>query len=138
MNGIYRSYLYSPPFFLIKKMAIVQTIINHDARLCLKFFYGQLRRLFSPAGNKAPPLILRGLHGLYSGFRTSTLLLFFSVTLFAVHAQSWHIAFFRSSKKSKSQSTRKAKKASGTPTTTTVPDLRQKKNNPKLRYIMRS
>ena len=28
------------------------------------------------------------------GFRTSTLLLFFSVTLFADHIQSWHIAFF--------------------------------------------
>ena len=46
----------------------------------------------------------------------------------------WHIAFSRSSKKSISQSTHKAKKTSGTPTATTVPNLRQRKNQPKAMF----
>ena len=61
----------------------------------------------------------------------STLLLFFSVTLFAVNTQLAH-CFFSFLKKAISQSTHEAKKKSGTPTATTVPEMRQKKNNSKL------
>ena len=113
----------------------------------LKDNYGQLRRLFSPDGNKAPPLIsmsasLTVAELVEAGLARSLFRLphihpavvFFCHT-FCSPRTSWHIAFFRSSKKSISQSTRMAKRTSGTPTITTVPDLRQKKNNSKLLYI---
>ena len=118
---------------------------NTNGQASLKFNCGQLRqRLLSPAGNKAPPLIsmsasLTVAEPVEAGLARSLFRLphihpavvFFCHT-FCSPRTSWHIAFFRSSKKAKSQSTRKAKKTSVTPTTTTVPDLRQKKNNPKL------
>jgi hypothetical protein len=65
------------------------------------------------------------LHSLFAYPPQSTLLLFFSVTLFAIHPQLAH-CFLSYLKKSISQSTHRQKK-SGTPTATTVPEMRQKK-----------
>jgi len=56
--------------------------------------------------------------------------LFFSVTLFAINP-TFTVLFFQNHCFIHPQ----AKKKSGTPTATTVPEMRQKKNNPKLRYI---
>jgi len=53
----------------------------------------------------------------------STLLLFFSVTLFAIHP-TFTVLFFQNHCFSQPS---KAKKISGTPTATTVPEMRQKK-----------
>jgi hypothetical protein len=59
----------------------------------------------------------------------STLLLFFSVTLFAILAHLAH-CFFSFLKKINKPIHPQAKKKSGTPTATTVPEMRQKKKQP--------
>ena len=44
-------------YFQNLQFRFIKTINHNQAvRLCLEFNYGQLHRLLSPAGNKAPPL----------------------------------------------------------------------------------
>ena len=62
---------------------------------------------------------------------------FFSVTLFAIHPQLAH-CFFSFLKKINKPIHPQAKKKSGTPTATTVPEMRQKKTTQSYIYIMLS
>jgi len=68
-----------------------------------------------------------GLQSLFACLRTIYPTVVFFLSHFLQSTHNWHIAFSRSSKKSISQSAHEAKKKSGTPTTTTVPEMRQKK-----------
>jgi len=71
---------------------------------------------------------------LLSASAQSTLLLFFSVTLFAIHP-AITVLFFQNHCFNPHI---RAKKESGTPTATTVPEMRQKKTTQSYVYIMLS
>ncbi len=89
-------------------------------RFYLKVYYGQLRRGRIPGRQKSSPLVPLGLHSLFACLRT-----IHPAVVFFCHT-------FCSTPFPRGLGV--AKKKSGTPTATTVPEMRQKKNNSKL-YI---
>ncbi|MEI6751893.1 MAG: hypothetical protein WCK78_01875 [Paludibacter sp.] len=102
-------------------------------RFPLKVNYGQLRRAESSAGKNPHPSYLWACTVFLPASAQSTLLLFFSVTLFAIHPQLAH-CFFSFLKKINKPIHTQAKKKSGTPTATTVPEMRQKKKQLEAMY----
>jgi hypothetical protein len=79
-----------------------------------------------------------GLHSLFACLRAVNPAVVFFCHTFCNPRTIWHIAFSRSSKKVNKPIHPQAKKKSGTPTATTVPEMRQKKTTQSYIYIMLS
>ena len=110
-------------------------------RFHLKVNCGQLRRATTGRQKSSPFLVsslsmpkCRVCTVFLPASAQSILLLFFSVTLFAINPHLAH-CFFSFLKKINKPIHPKGKKDVCTPTATTVLHLRQKKNNSKLLYI---